>query len=99
MPTSQYIEYGLGGSGGGGITTYANLAAFPVSASTGTLGLALDTGIIYEWNGAAWAAVAGPGVILGLGTPTNGLGVTSGLLHLALATSSTPGAVANIGAA
>ncbi len=63
---STYINYPPAGSGGG-ITTYANLAAFPVTATDGDLGEALDTHNIYVWTGAAWVLVAGPGAALALG--------------------------------
>ena len=40
---------------GGGVTVYANLAAFPSSGNTaGDFGFATDTKAIYVWDGAEW---------------------------------------------
>ena len=59
--TVFYAKYPVTGSGtGSGVTTYANLAAFPVSATDGDLAIALDTHILYEWTGAAWEVLADP---------------------------------------
>lgn len=51
------------GGSGGGVTTYANLAAFPsaASAGNGALAIALDTNLLYESNGSSWVVIAGPG--------------------------------------
>lgn len=48
------------GSGSGGVTVYTNLAAFPASAPNGTLAVAGDTHIVYEYNSTAvaWQPVA-----------------------------------------
>lgn len=48
---------GISGGSGSGVTTYTNLAAFPATASDGSLGVALDTHILYIWNGAAWVTL------------------------------------------
>jgi hypothetical protein len=43
------------GVGGGGATSYANLAAFPSSGNTaGDIGFATDTKSSYMWSGTAW---------------------------------------------
>lgn len=48
---------GSGGSGGGGVQTYATVSAFPATGQSNILYLALDTGIIYYWNGSAYQGV------------------------------------------
>ena len=45
-------------TGGGGVNIYATLADFPASAPTGTLAVAADTGILYEYDGSAWEPIA-----------------------------------------
>ena len=49
---SQYISYSARGGSGGGTTIpmYVNFAAFPISATNGTIAIALDTGLLYEYN-------------------------------------------------
>jgi hypothetical protein len=49
-------------SSGGGITTYANFAAFPATASNGAAAIALDTDNLYIFNSgtSTWKLVAGP---------------------------------------
>lgn len=44
------------------VPTYANLAAFPAAstAGNGSLAIALDTGNLYESNGASWVLLAEP---------------------------------------
>ncbi len=37
------------------VLQYANLAAFPVSGAAGTLYIAADTGLVYRWDGSAYA--------------------------------------------
>ena len=81
--STNYAKYsGLGGGGGSGsgVAVYANLAAFPVSASPGTLGVAQDTGIVYEFIVSTWQAVAGPGSVLSIAAldsqAANALGVS-----------------------
>ncbi len=67
---------------GGGVPIYANLAAFPVTATIGDLGVAADTGDIYEWRGSSWVLVAGPGAIVVTGNltdaGTDGITITGG---------------------
>ena len=53
MIDSDYVS--LRSSSGGGVTVYANLAAFPSSNNTsGDLGFATDTKSSYMWDGVAW---------------------------------------------
>lgn len=40
-----------------GVLQYADLAAFPASGADATLYIAADTGLVYRWGGAAYAAV------------------------------------------
>jgi hypothetical protein len=81
-----------------GIVTYANFAAFPASAATGSFALALDTDTLYVYNG-GWIAIAAPGTILGVGTfdsgvaSANGGHVDSNLLIFQSATATVPGLV------
>ena len=50
---SDYVS--LRSSSGGGVTVYANLAAFPSSGNTaGDLGFATNTKASYMWDGVAW---------------------------------------------
>ena len=83
--------------GSGGAATYTNFAAFPsaVTAGNGSLAIALDTNIIYESNGTSWLAVAGPGFVLSIGSPANGLSITADVLSLALSSTSTTGALSS----
>lgn len=57
-----YASYPIQGGGAGGVPTYATFAAFPVSAADGTLAVALDTNILYEFDAGttAWVVVANP---------------------------------------
>lgn len=70
------------GGGGGGITTYANLAAFPASSTDGDVGLALDTNVLYAYDTgtAAWVALSSPpasgGAFGDFGTETGGISVS-----------------------
>ena len=46
-------------SGGGGVTSYANLAAFPSSGNSGgDLAFAQDTAAVYVWDGSVWDRMA-----------------------------------------
>lgn len=56
---SLYVKYPPSSSASG-VAIYANLAAFPVSAPNGTLGVAADTHILYEYNSTAvaWQPIA-----------------------------------------
>ena len=53
-----YSQYPVQGGSSNGVIIYATLAVFPPTATKGTLGIAADTGILYEWNGTAWAPIA-----------------------------------------
>ncbi len=57
-----YASYPLAGGSGGGVPTYATLAAFPsaVTAGNGALAIALDTDILYISNGTVWEVLANP---------------------------------------
>jgi hypothetical protein len=54
-----------GSSGGGGVTKYATLSAFPPSAPDGTVAIALDTDILYAYSTTlvGWIAIGGPGAL------------------------------------
>ena len=57
------------GTSSGGVPAYANLASFPsAAASTGTLAIALDSGIVYESFGNAWVPIGSPTSIISIGT-------------------------------
>jgi hypothetical protein len=51
------------------VLEFANLAAFPVSGADATVYIAADSGLVYRWNGSAYAPVGGGGVqsITGVG--------------------------------
>lgn len=97
MSTTQYIHYpNLGGSGG--VTIYPTLADFPATAPTGTLAVAADSGILYEFFGGSWMAVAAPGDVLSLGafgsTPNaDGLSIAANVLNMQPASVTYPGGI------
>ncbi len=66
----------------GGVPIYANLAAFPSVATEGALGVAADTGNIYEYHLGAWVLVAGPSFVYTTGNltdaGTDGIVITGG---------------------
>lgn len=83
---------------GGGIPIYANFAAFPSGTAPGDTAIAADTGILYEWDGAAWQVIAGPGVALSIGAfgsspNANGLLITANTLVMEPADNTHPGGV------
>lgn len=86
-------------SSGGGVPIYANLAAFPVTATQGDLGVAADTGNLYEWSGAAWQLIGGPAAALSLGnldslaTSAKGANLVGGVLAMQSASATLPGVV------
>lgn len=41
-----------------GVNVYPSIGSFPVSSFTGDLGVAADTGILYEFNGVSWVPIA-----------------------------------------
>lgn len=85
----------------GGVPIYANLAAFPAASSVvaGKLGVAADTGTLYESNGSVWTAIAGPGAALSIGTidsgtaSANGAHIDSNALIMQSASATRPGLV------
>lgn len=87
------------------VPRYTNIASFPsaVSSGNGSLGIALDTNILYESNGTIWQALASPGSPTGIGTfdsgvaSANGAHIDTGLLIMQSASATVPGLV-NIGA-
>ena len=95
---TTYIRYPGTGSGGG-VPIYATLADFPASVTTGSLGVAADTGNLYEFNGATWQLIAGPDSALSLGNldaqsaTAKGADLVSGVLSMQSASSSEPGLV------
>jgi len=57
--SSKGVWNSTAGSGGGGVTSYANLAAFPSSGNTaGDYAFATDTKALYVWDGAEWDRVS-----------------------------------------
>lgn len=85
--------------GGGKVPVYATFASFPASAATGDLGVAADTGNLYEWNGAAWQQIGGPGSALSLGAldaqaaTATGSALVAGVLSEQSADATHPGLV------
>jgi hypothetical protein len=88
-----------GGSGSDGVPIYSTISSFPLGAATGALGVAADTGIIYEFNGASWIVSGGSGVMLSVGpidsvSPSNNGAVdSSNALIMQSASASFPGLV------
>lgn len=82
-----------------GVPIYSTISAFPTGNQAGQLGVAADTGFLYEWNGSAWIVIAGTG------TPTLSLGpfgstpnadaasLSGGVLTLQPADGSNPGGI------
>lgn len=52
---------GIGGGGGGGSAYYvdpvADFASLPAGVPTGTVGLTIDTGVVYWYDGAVWEPI------------------------------------------
>jgi hypothetical protein len=95
---SFYASYPVTGSGsGGGVTIYPSASGFPAASTVvaGTLAMAADTGILYESNGSVWQKIGGPGVPLTIGTPANGLSLSSNELDIGLSSASTIGALSS----
>lgn len=94
-----------GGSGGGGVASYPNFAAFPSAGGVGNGALAIDlsTDIIYISNGTIWTKLAdpnfSPNAIIGL--TGDGTATGPGNVALTLATVNagpgTFGTAANVG--
>jgi hypothetical protein len=83
---------------GGGVSIYPTLADFPATAAQGTLAVAADTGILYEFNGVTWVAIGGPSTVLALGpfgsTPNaDGGSISANTLTLQPASATEPGGV------
>jgi len=81
-----------------GVATYANVAALPVTATSGDLAVTVDTGNLYEYSGSAWRLLASPGSPSGIGafssTPTaQGLSISGGLISLDSADATHPGGI------
>jgi hypothetical protein len=94
VSTTEYIRYPTLGSGGGsGVVIYPTFASFPATAPTGTLAVAADSGILYEFIGGNWVAIAAPGDALSVGIPANGLSITMNVLSLQLASATSIGAL------
>jgi len=58
--SGTYIGIGSGGSGGGSayyVDPVANFAALPAGVPTGTVGLTIDTGIVYWYDGTVWEPI------------------------------------------
>lgn len=51
-----------------GVPIYPTSSGFPATAARGSLAVAADTGILYEFNGTSWVEIAGAGVMTGIGT-------------------------------
>lgn len=92
---SVYASYPILASG---VPIYSTLAAFPATAVTGALGVAADTGNLYEFNGVSWQLIGGPGGVFTVGpfgsSPNaNGASVSGGTLTLQPADGTHPGGV------
>lgn len=100
MANNFYSSYPVEG-GNSVVTIYANVAAFPVTATTGDLAVDASTGNLYEFNGTSWVQIAGPNGALSLGnfdsqSPTaKGAALVAGVLSMQSATTSFPGLVNN----
>lgn len=92
-----YASYPVFGSGG--VAVYSTIGAFPAGTAVGQLAVAADTGILYEWNGTSWVAIAGPGAVFSIGTydsgspSANGLHITGDALIAQSASATVPGMV------
>ncbi len=95
MSNTLYIRYPTLGGSGGGVPIYPTLSSFPVSAPVGSLGVAQDSGIVYEFFGGTWQAVAALGDALFLGSPLNGLSLVANVLSIGLSSASSIGALSS----
>ena len=94
-------SYSWPSQGGGGVTIYANLAAFPDADTVqdGTLGVAADTDTLYMSNGVTWNAIGSTGAVLSIGTfdsgtaSANGAHIDSNALIMQSASATVPGLV------
>lgn len=82
-----------------GVPIYSSLSTFPASAPTGSLGVAANTGYLYEFNGSSWVVIAGsdaPNLSLGaFGSSPNASAATlsGGVLTLQPADNTHPGGI------
>lgn len=92
---SQYIRY----PASGGVPIYSSLAAFPATATTGSLGVDASTGNLYEFNGASWILIGGPSSALALGNldaqaaTAQGAALVAGVLSMQSADATHPGLI------
>jgi hypothetical protein len=93
---STYIQYPAVGSGGG-VPVYSTLSAFPSAGGVGAgaLGVAQNTGTLYESNGSSWIPIAAYNSPFSLGSPANGLALSSNVLTIGLASNSATGALSS----
>ncbi len=82
-----------------GVPIYANVAAFPISAANGQLAVDQSTGNLYEFNGATWVQIGGPGAVFSIGNldsqaaNAKGLALVSNVLSTQSADATHPGLV------
>jgi len=79
---------------GSGLDKYANSAALPVSAEEGAAAVTLDTGNIWTFTGGSWNQQSSGSTSVTLGT-ANGLSLAGQEISLALASTSTTGALSD----
>lgn len=84
---SNYIKYPTLPSGG--VSTYSNMSQFPVTSDPGALAVDKSTGILYRYFNSSWIAYN----LLSLGSPSNGLTATNGVLTLEQASGSASGSL------
>lgn len=86
---------------GTAVPIYPTFSAFPSTAVTGSLAVAADSGILYEFNGTSWVVVGGTGVPISVGTidstspSSNGASIVASALIMQSASASFPGLVNN----
>jgi hypothetical protein len=85
-------------NGSNGVTIYSTFSSFQNGTQAGSLAVAADTGILYEWNGSSWQVIAGPGSALSVGTfgstpNASGASLASNTLTLQPADGTHPGGV------
>ncbi len=86
-----------GGGSGGGVTIYATLSLFPATAIDGTLAVAADTHIVYEYNttAVAWQPIASNTAYL-LALASSGAATSIGALDSQAANANGLALVANV---
>lgn len=110
LTASLYIKETSGNTGWAQASTVGtnwkapvtNAAALPASGNTsGDVAVTLDTGNLWEWNGSSWEIVAGPNVLLSVGSIDSHLPSSDGAvdvnnsLVLQSASASVPGLINN----